>query len=300
MSEAAPKAAPTTVTAPSGHAATLKGALWMLGSLTSLALMAIGGRELAGHLTTFQIMFWRSVFSLIIIASLLSHFGWGQVRTSALRVHATRSVFHFSAQFGWFYAIGVIPLVEVFALEFTTPIWLAVLAALILKERLTPVRIVSVVVGFVGVLVILRPGMSAISIGSLAALGAAVGYAVTHVTTRFLALRDPPLCILFYMTAIQMPLGLAPALVGWRWPGLADWPWLVALGTASMTAHYTLTRAMQLVEATVAAPMNFLRLPLIAAVGYIFYGENLELWVGVGAALICVAIFFNSRDAGRR
>ena len=293
MSEAAaPNAA--------GRTATVKGALWMLGSLTSLALMAIGGRELAGHLTTFQIMFWRSLISFLIIAALLTHFGWGQVRTGAFRVHAIRNVFHFGAQFGWFYAIGVIPLVEVFALEFTSPIWLAVLAAIILKERLTPVRILAVLLGFVGVMVILRPGMSAISIGSLAALGAAFGYATTHVTTRFLALRDPPLAILFYMTAIQVPLGLFPALAGWRWPGGAEWFWLAALGTASMTAHYTLTRAMQLVEATVAAPMNFLRLPLIAAVGYVFYAEKLELWVGLGAVLICSGIFLNIKDAGRK
>ncbi|MEK9755105.1 MAG: DMT family transporter [Rhodospirillaceae bacterium] len=283
-----------------GRTATFKGALWMLGSLTSLALMAIGGRELAGHLSTFQIMFWRSTFSFLIIATLLSHFGWTQVRTSAFRVHATRNVFHFAAQFGWFYAIGLIPLVEVFALEFTTPIWLAVMASIILKERLTPVRILAVLVGFVGVMVILRPGVNAISIGSLAALGAAVGYAATHVATRFLALRDAPLCILFYMTAIQMPLGLLPALDHWRWPGPVDWFWLAALGVVSMTAHYTLTRAMQLVEATVAAPMGLLRLPLIAAVGYVFYAEKLEVWVGIGSVLICAGIFLTIRDAGRR
>jgi drug/metabolite transporter (DMT)-like permease len=283
-----------------GRTATLKGALWMLGSLTSLSLMAIGGRELAGHMTTFQIMFWRSTFSFMIIAALLTHFGWAQVRTSAFRVHATRNLFHFAAQFGWFFAIGLIPLVEVFALEFTTPIWVAVMAAVVLKERLTPMRIAAIVLGFLGVMVILRPGMSVISIGSLAAAGAAIGYAATHVATRFLALRDPPLAILFYMTVIQMPLGLLPALDQWRWPGSVDWCWLVLLGAVSMTAHYTLTRAMQLVEATVAAPMGFLRLPLIAAVGYVFYAEKLEIWVGLGAVLICAGIFLNIKEAGRK
>jgi len=283
-----------------GRSDTFKGALWMGGSLLSLAAMAIGGRELAGDLTTFQIMFWRSLVSLTLISLALTHSGWGQVRTASFKVHAIRSVTHFGAQFCWFFAIAVIPLVEVFALEFTSPIWLAAMAAIFLGERLTPARILAVVLGFVGVLVILQPGMSAIGLGSLAALGSAIGYAATHVTTRLLAQRDTALCVLFYMTAIQMPLGLAAALTDWRWPAVETWPWIVLVGLASMSAHYTLTRAMSLIEATVAGPMGFLRLPLIAAVGYLFYGEALEIAVIIGALLICSGIFLNLRDAERR
>lgn len=278
---------------------TLKGALWMLGSLLSLAMMAIGGRELSGELTTVQILFWRSLVSIVLIAALLTRAGWGQVRTGAVRIHAIRSLTHFAAQFCWFFAIAVIPLVEVFALEFTSPIWVAAMAGVFLGERLTASRVLAVVFGFVGVMVILQPGGGSFSIGSLAALGAAVGYATTHVTTRLLAQRDTPLCVLFYMTAIQMPLGFLAALTDWRWPDSSTVPWIVALGLASMSAHYTLTRAMQLVEAMVAGPMGFLRLPLIAAVGYVFYGESLELTVVVGALLICSGIFLNLRAAHR-
>lgn len=280
---------------------TIKGALWMGGSLVSLAAMAVGGRELSGELTTVQILFWRSLVSIVLIAALLTHFGWGQVRTGSVKVHAIRSVMHFGAQFCWFFAIAMIPLVEVFALEFTSPIWLAAMAAVFLGERLTTPRILAVVLGFIGVLVILQPGVSgSLSLGSLAALGAAVGYATTHVTTRLLAQRDTPLCVLFYMAAIQMPLGLLVALTDWRWPDAASWPWIVGVGLASLSAHYTLTRAMKLVEATVAGPMGFLRLPLIAAVGYMFYGEALELAVVIGALLICSGIVLNLRDAERR
>jgi len=283
-----------------GRSDTFKGALWMGSSLLSLAMMAIAGRELAGDLTTFEIMFWRSLVSLTLIAAVLTRSGWGQVRTASFKVHAIRSVTHFGAQFCWIFAIAMIPLVEVFALEFTSPIWVAAMAAIFLGERLTTARVLAVVLGFAGVMVVLQPGIGTIGLGSLAALGSAIGYATTHVTTRLLAQRDTALCVLFYMTAIQMPLGLAAALTDWHWPETATWPWIVVVGLASMGAHYTMTRAMSLIEVTVAGPMGFLRLPLIAAVGYLFYGEALELAVIIGAALICSGIFLNLRDAERR
>lgn len=282
------------------HSAILRAGLWMVGTLLSFAVMAVCGRELAGELTTFQILFWRSLVGFLMIATLLTYFGWGQLRTASFHVHGIRAIVHFGGQFGWFYAIGLIPLVEVFALEFTMPIWVVILASMILRERLTMARLISVGLGFVGVVVILQPGAGSISIGSLAALGAAFGYAATQVATRFLAQRDTPLCILFYMTIIQLPLGLAASLSDWQWPALADWPWLLLVGITAMTAHYTLARAMRLAEAGVVAPMGFLRLPMIAVIGYLFYGEALQVWVGLGAVLICAGIVLNVRDAKRR
>ncbi len=277
-----------------------KASLWMVGALASFTTMAICGRELAGELSTFQILFWRSIVGLVMITSLLTYFGWGQIRTSSLRIHALRNIAHFGGQFGWFFAIAMIPLVEVFALEFTVPIFTAVMASIFLGERLTLGRIIAIIIGFAGVMVMLRPGIEAIGIGSLAALGAAVGYATAHTSTRFLAQRDSPLCILFFMTVMQLPMGFVPALHDWKWPEGLDWPWLVLVGITAMSAHYTLTRALRLAEAAVVVPMEFLRLPLIAMVGYTFYGEALEIWVGIGAVLICAGIILNLRDAERR
>lgn len=276
-----------------------KAALWMVGALASFTTMGIGGRELAGDLTTFQILFWRTVVSLAIVGALVARWGPAPLKTKSLAIHALRNLAHFGGQFGWFFAIGVIPLVEAFSLEFTVPILTALMASVFLKERLTPGRMVAIALGFAGVLVILRPGVVGVGIGSIAALGAALGYATSGTATRFLAQRDSALAILFYMTVMQLPMGFFPALYDWKWPGAAEWPWLVLVGVTAMTAHFTLARALRLAEAAVVMPMEFVRLPLIALVGFVFYDEGLEVWVGIGAAMICAGIFFNLRDAKR-
>ena len=274
-----------------------KAALWMVGALASFTTMGICGRELAGELTTFQILFWRSVVGVLIIGFLVSRAGPGTLKTSSMKIHGLRNIAHFGGQFGWFYAIGVIPLVEAFSLEFTVPILTALMASVFLGERLTPARIIAILFGFLGVLVILRPGVVSISLGSVAALGAALGYATSGTATRFLAQRDTALSILFFMTVMQLPMGFFPALYDWKWPEPHTWPWLVLVGITAMTAHFTLARALRLVEAALVMPMEFARLPLIALVGYLFYGEDLEIWVAIGAAMICTGIFFNLRDA---
>jgi len=270
--------------------------LWMMGTMMSFIIMTVGGRELAGQVTTFQILFWRSLVGFVIIAALLTHFGWHQVRSAEIRVHGIRNVVHLGAQFCWFYSIAHITLAEVIALEFTTPIWTALLATLFLKESLSGWRVAAIGLGFLGVLVIVRPGFAEVEMGTVAGLGAGFGYAVALTSVRFLALRDSPLCILFYMMAVQLPLAFLPALEDWRWPAAGDWPWLVLVGLTGLTAHYCTARAMRLAEAAAVTNMGFLRLPLIALVGYIAYGEALEVWLVAGALLICAGIYLNVRD----
>lgn len=280
------------------NAPVFRAAAWMTGALASFATMAICGKELSADLTTGQIMFWRGLAGWLLIALLLSRSGWGQLRTERIKLHGFRAVVHFGAQFGWFFAIPLIPLAEVFALEFTMPIWAAIMAALFLGERMNGARVIAIALGFVGALVIIRPGVSAVGIGQVSAIAAAVGFAVAATTVRALAQRDTPLCILFYMTAIQLPMGLAAAVHGWVWPDpAAHGPWIVLVGCTAFSAHYCLASAMRLAEATVVVTMDFLRLPLIAVIGYVFYGEALELWVVVGAALVCTGIYTNVRDA---
>ena len=273
-----------------------------MGALASFTTMAICGRELSVDLSTSQIMFWRGVVGLAMVITLLQCFGWQQLKTMVFRIHAFRSVAHFGAQFCWFYAIPLITLTELFALEFTMPIWAAIFAALFLGERLTPIRIFSIALGFLGVMVIIRPIVVAdLGIGATSALAAAVGYGVATVTLRMLAQRDTPLCILFYMTVIQLPLGFILALDTWSWPNLiTHGPWILMVGLAGLSAHYCMARAMRLAEATVVVTMDFMRLPLIAVVGYLFYHEVLEAWVAIGAILICIGIYLIVRDASRR
>jgi drug/metabolite transporter (DMT)-like permease len=275
----------------------VRAALWMSGALTSFMAMAIAGRELAAELTTFQILFFRSIVGLVAVAILLQGSGWAQVRTRVFRTHLIRNIAHFGGQYGWFYGIALIPLTEVFAIEFTMPIWTAILATLILGERMNGLRALAVAVGFIGVLVILRPGIAAVSPAALAVLASAAAYATSHVFTKRLSGTETPLTILFYMTIIQLPLALVPSLPDWVWPSAAMWPWVLVVALTALSAHYCLARAFRLADATVVVPMDFLRLPLIALLGLLLYGEALKIWVLLGAGIILLAAWLNLRSA---
>jgi drug/metabolite transporter (DMT)-like permease len=273
----------------------IKATLWMMGTLTCFLAMAIGGRELSTQLGTFQILFFRSLIGLLIIGFLLFRSGWRRILTKNLRLHTIRNFAHFGGQYGWFYGIAYIPLAEVFALEFTVPIWTALLATILLGERLTHPRIIAIGFGIAGVLIILRPGLAVINPAALAVLGGAVCYALSHALTRKIAQVDSPLVIIFYMTIIQLPLGFLPALKSWVIPSFTMWPWLFVVGITGVSAHYCLARALALADATVVVPLDFLRLPLIALVGFVFYGEMLNWFVLIGALVMLVGNFVNIR-----
>jgi len=275
-------------------------ALWMSGTLVSFMLMAIGGRQLAGRLTTFQILFFRSIIGLLIISFLLWRSNRQQIFTRHFRIHALRNIAHFGGQFGWFYGIAYIPLAEVFALEFTVPVWTAVLATLLLGEQITRARLTAITCGVLGVILILRPGIAVVNPASLAVLGGALGYALSHTLTRRLALVDTPLTILFYMTLIQLPLGFATSIFDWNTPAVSMLPWIIAVGVTALSGHYCMARALALADAIVVVPMDFLRLPLIAGIGVIFYGEPLDWLVLAGGGLMFAGNVVNIQAEKRR
>jgi drug/metabolite transporter (DMT)-like permease len=277
----------------SARAPIVRATLWMFGAIVSFSTMAIAGRELSAELTTFQILFYRSLAGFVLMVGLLSRFGWWQLKTRHFGTHLIRNLAHYGGQYGWFYGIALIPLAQVFAIEFTMPIWTAVFAALLLGERINARRAIAIAIGFAGVLVMLRPGLAVISPAALAVLAAALAYGFAHTLTKKLSGIDSPLAILFYTTAIQLPLALLPALHDWTWPSLTAWPWVVAVGASALAAHYCLTRAFMLEDAAVVMPIDFLRLPFIAVIGYIFYGEPLEFWVFVGAIIVFTGSWLN-------
>lgn len=260
--------------------------LWMGGALFSFVAMAIGARELSTELGTFEILFFRSLIGLAVVAVVVRRLGWHHVRTKKLGLHVLRNSAHFAGQFGWFYAISLIPLAHVFAIEFTVPVWTAVLAALLLGERMTATRGAAIALGMAGMLMILRPGMAEFQPAAIAALLSAVAYGLSHTLTKKLAGVDAPLTILLYMTAIQLPLGLIGAWPAWIWPSPVMWPWLAVVGLTALTAHYCMVRAMTLADVSVVVPMDFLRLPLIALLGFLLYDERVGWYVFAGAALI--------------
>ncbi|MFN3987369.1 MAG: DMT family transporter [Rhodocyclaceae bacterium] len=270
-----------------------RAAAWMVGALLSFTLMALAARALSAELGTFQILFFRSLIGLVVIAWLIRRHAPALFRTVQPGTQLVRNLAHYAGQFGWFYGIAFIPLAEVFAIEFTVPVWTAICAMLLLGEQLTRARVVTIVLGLAGVLLILRPGVSVVHPAALAVLGGAMAYGVAHTLTKKLAARDHALTILFYMCLIQLPLGLVPSLFAWVTPSAALWPALLAVGLTALSAHYCMTRALALADATVVVPMDFLRLPLVALLGWLFYNEQVAWPLFAGAALILAGVMWS-------
>lgn len=274
---------------------------WMLGAVIALTTMAVAGRELAAVISIFEIMFFRNVICLLIIIALIWRTGTHLFATRRWRLHGFRNTIHFAAQAGWYFGLIHLPLAKVFAIEFTAPIWTAILAALFLAERLNAVRIVGTLLGFVGVLIILRPGVVAIEPAALVVLGSSMGFGMMFVITRSMATSEAPLTILFYMNLVQLPLSLVLMLPDWVAPPQEIWSWIALTGLGGLASHYCFARAFALADAARVAPIDFIRLPVAALVGYLLYQEPTSLFVWLGAAVIIVGNIMNLRgDRARR
>lgn len=280
--------------------AALRGALWMVGALLSFSAMAIAVRELLPSMGNFEILFLRCLVSLVILLAILPRVGLARLKTRRLGLHALRSVLHLGGQYAWVYAIALLPLATVFAIEFTMPVWTALLAMPLLGERLNRGRIVMLVLGLAGILVILRPGFAVLQPAALVMVAGSFAYASTMICTKRLMQSDSAFAVIFYMALIQLPLALLPALSSWVAPGLADLPWILVVGTAGLAAHLCLARAMRVADASLVTPIDFLRLPLIAVVGAMFYGEKVELTILAGAAIIFAGTWYSIRRESRR
>ncbi len=272
-----------------------KAVAWMLGALLSFCLMAVAARELSASLNTFQVLFFRSATGLLVVLLILSFTRrWTEVKTERRFLHISRNVIHLAGQYGWFLAIALLPLAEVFALEFTVPLWTALLAFLLLKEKLTVRKISAIALGFAGVVVIVQPGFESLNHGTMIMLAAAVGYSLAHVATKSLSQTESPLSIIFYMSLIQLPIAGALAASDWLWPQDSQWGWLGIIGVTSLSAHYCISSAMKHADASVVVTMDFLRLPAIAVVGTVAYGEKIEVALIIGALLMLAGNLINT------
>jgi drug/metabolite transporter (DMT)-like permease len=276
----------------------------MVGALLSFSVMAVSIRELAkADLNIFEILAIRSGVALIILIILLA-------MRPDLRVHAlprrmklnlVRNTVHYASQFAWALSITMLPLAMVFALEFTMPAWTALLAVWLLHERLTPSRIGVIVFGLIGVLVILRPGIASFNPAAFLVLAAAFGYAITMVTTKQLTVTETTLGIVFWMAVIQFPLSLlgSDPTVFFHLDTRHILP-AIGLGTAGLTSHFCLSNAFRAGDATLVVPLDFMRIPLIAVVGWTFYGERLDIFVLLGALIIVAGVLWNLRAEAKR
>jgi drug/metabolite transporter (DMT)-like permease len=276
---------------------------WMTVALFAFTLIAIAGRGAARGLSTMDIIFYRSWLGASILA--IVQYGQGKsvidLRTGQLPLITLRSAMHFVAQYAWLAALTLIPLAELFAIEFTAPLWTALLAPIFLRERLTGTRLVAALLGFCGILVVISPGSMTISAGTLYAFTAAVGFAFHYLITKWLTRTDSAFLLLFYTHLIQALIATALVATTLKVPDPVTALWVVALTVIGLVAHYSLTKAFSLADAIIVAPMDFLRLPLIAVVGVLIYAEPLHPLLIAGAGIIVFANFINIwGERGRR
>jgi drug/metabolite transporter (DMT)-like permease len=269
---------------------------FMLGAIVSFSAMAVAGREASAQLDTFEIMTYRSLIGLILVLILSRSFGtFTQIGRTDMSLHFIRNISHFAGQNLWFFALAIIPFAQLFAFEFSVPIWVALAAPFFLAEKLTRIRIVSVVLGFVGILIVARPGMLPINAGVIAAALCSIAFAATMITTKLLTRTNTITNILFWLTAMQLCFGVLFA--GYDFditlPTSDNIHWVVIIGLAGLLAHFSITKAISYAPATIVTPMDFARLPIIAFIGATFYSEPIDLFVIVGSIIIFGANYTN-------
>ena len=281
----------------------MKATVWMIGAMFSFSLMAVSGRELATNLNTFEIMLFRSIIGCLIVLA-IGYFAktLAEIKRDRLGLHLFRNLAHFSGQNLWFLAVASIPFSQLFALEFSTPVWVALLAPLFLGEVLTKQRVLAVILGFAGVLIVARPDINQFDFAIVAAVACAICFAGSMMATKSLTSDQSITCILFWLTLMQLAMGLVATV----FTGTITFPeginifWIVIVGIGGLTAHFCITNALALAPAIVVIPLDFMRLPLISVIGFLAYGEAFELPILVGAGVIFIAILLNLKAEKQR
>lgn len=276
------------------------GILWMLVSCAFLSGVAVCGRyaALAG-VALFQIVLLRLAFAALAMTPILARRGWGMIRTPHLRLYLVRVAMGLLAMTTWFGAISLAPVGEVTAIAFLMPLFATMGAALFLRERVGPRRWGAIGVGFLGALVILRPGLVESSAGTWLAVLSALFMAASSLFIKQLADRDHPDTVVLITTLMQCALALGPGI--WVWQPLEAELWAVfaLMGTLGMLGHITLARALRAADASVVMGADFARLPFAVLFGWALFGELIDLWTWIGAGLIFGAAFYTMRRERR-
>ncbi len=286
-----------------GRTKILRVVLWMTGALLAFSAMAVSIRELAGPLSIFEILVFRSASGVLVLGllALMRRDIRTELTLRHLPLHGLRNVIHFGATYSWSLALTLLPMATVFALEFTAPAWVALLAVLLLGERLTVSRAGAVLLGFIGVLVILRPGYESFRPAAFLVLSAALGFAIVAIITKKLTQSQTTIAILFWMNLIQLPLTLAGSDPGFLARLTPDMTLpIIAIGIAGLASHFCLTNAFRSGDAMIVVPLDFLRIPLIALVGATVYAEPLDAFVFIGAGIIIAGILWNLHAEARK
>jgi drug/metabolite transporter (DMT)-like permease len=271
---------------------------WMVAAGATGGLMNVTIRTAAADLPPLEIVFFRNLFALLFILPWIWRSGVGVLKTDKIGFYTLRALVAFVSMVTWFVGISLVPLATATSLNFTAPLFATMGAALILKEKVRRRRWTAIAVGFLGVMVILRP-FGPVDANMLLILFSAATAAMGSITVKFLLRTESPSAVVCYMVIYLTPVSLVPALFVWTWPGLESWLWMVLLGLLGVLSHISATRALSVADASAVAPFEFMRLPYAAFLGWAFFGESTDAWTWAGAAIIAASSLYVAHREAR-
>ena len=270
----------------------LKGVLWGLGMMAGLGGVSVAIRALKPDIALQELLFFRAFIGLIAISIFMLPRGWRSLIPRRPGLQIVRNLFHMSAQYCVFFAIAIIPLAEVTAIEFTVPLITCLMAAPLLKEKIGRTRWIGMIVGFIGILFVVRPVFVEVPPAMLIAIFGAVLFSFNTILVKILSQVEEAGTMVFVMNVIQTLVLLGPAYYVWTTPELHHLPWLLMLGLSGILAHYCLSRALAIADTSVVLPLDFIRLPFIALIAYTVWGETFSPWSALGAVIIIGSSYF--------
>ncbi len=277
--------------------APVRGAAWMTLAAASFVAMSWSIRALA-PIGASEIVFFRSLFGLLIILPVVGVSLRALLRPKWPKFYLLRGGLSYLAMLTWFYPLQVLVLADAVALQFTLPLFTILFAIVILRERVGPRRWVATIIGFLGALLIIRPGFAEVDLAMVLVLVSAALYASANMVVKTLSGRERPGIIVFYLHLVTLPLALVGAIPYWIWPTWEDAPWIAVLAFSASAAHFCFTKSMSTSDVSIVMPFDYLRLPLIALVGYFAYDQRASMWTWVGAAIIAGAsLYILKREA---
>jgi drug/metabolite transporter (DMT)-like permease len=282
-----------------GLSGNVRGAFWMIASGLGFTVMALAIKLLGHRLDSFQIAFFRCLIGFIAILPLIGAYGVDVIQTRSLGIHALRGLFGLVAMFASYYAIARIPLASYTALSFTRPLFATVLAVLVLQEIVRWRRWTATLVGFFGVLMMVRPGAGTFNAASLFALADSMSIAFLVTLVKRLPPGETPLGMMFYFGVFSTIAALPPALFVWQWPTALEWVLLVMIGVLGALSQSFWIRAYRAGEASLVAPFDYLRLLFAGIAGYLAFAETIDLWTVAGAAIIVASTVYIARREAR-
>lgn len=276
----------------------LRAAIWMVLACAFFAALNAIIRHMSQHLDPLQVVFLRNAGGLLFMLPWLMRVGFAGLATGRLKLYLWRTAISLASMFCWFTALATVPLAQAIALSFAAPLFATVLAAVFLREEVRARRWSATLIGFVGVLVILRPWSVEISAGVLFALASAALMSVGTIVIKQLSRTESTEAVVAYMVLLMTPLSLPTALWVWEWPTAIDWLWVLGLGFCGTLGHLCFVRALQMADASAVMPYDYSRLPFSALIGWLAFSEIPDRWLWIGSAIIAAAaIYITRREA---